>query len=427
MTASALIGLQWGDEGKGKMVDILAADADLVVRCQGGSNAGHTVEVGGEKSVLHLVPSGILAPEVRCLIGHGVVLDAEQLLKEIETLEERGVAIAGRLLVSDRAHLVFPVHRELDRAQESRRAKGKIGTTGKGIGPTYEDKVARCGIRVGDLAEGRDLEERVRRNLEAKRPRLEALGCEVPTVEAMSAFARDMGRRLASYVVDGVELVHAARRAGERIFLEGAQGSLLDVDLGTYPFVTSSNANVGGLLSGSGLPANAIGRVVGVSKAYTTRVGSGPFPTELEDATGDRLRERGNEFGSTTGRPRRCGWFDGPAARFACEVNGVTDIALTKVDVLSGFEKIGFAVAYEGPDGARREGVPGSVEDLAGMRPVYEWLPGWEGELGDVRRAEDLPATLLEYVRVVEDYCRARVRWIGVGPGREHIVDRGES
>jgi adenylosuccinate synthase len=427
MTASALIGLQWGDEGKGKMVDILAADADLVVRCQGGSNAGHTVEVGGEKSVLHLVPSGILAPEVRCLIGHGVVLDAEQLLKEIETLEARGVQVAGRLFVSDRAHLVFPVHRALDQAQESKRAKGKIGTTGKGIGPAYEDKVARCGIRVGDLMRGQDLEGRITRTLDAKRPRLESLGCSVPAVAEMRSFAEEMGRRLAPYVVDGVEVVHAARRAGERIFLEGAQGSLLDIDLGTYPFVTSSNANIGGLLSGSGLPANAVGRVVGVSKAYTTRVGSGPFPTELEDATGNRLRERGNEFGSTTGRPRRCGWFDGPAARFACAVNGVTDIALTKVDVMSGFEKIGFAVAYEGPDGQRSESVPGSVEEYAAKRPVYEWLAGWEGDLGGARREADLPASLLDYIRAVEDYCHARVRWIGVGPGREHIVDRGEA
>ncbi|MEZ6195804.1 MAG: adenylosuccinate synthase [Planctomycetota bacterium] len=425
MSATALIGLQWGDEGKGKMVDILAAEAELVVRCQGGSNAGHTVEVAGERTVLHLVPSGILSPTARCLIGHGVVLDAEQLLKEIDALEARGVATAGRLLVSDRAHLVFSYHRELDRAQESRRDE-KIGTTGKGIGPCYEDKVARCGVRVGDLDRPEALERRIAQALETKRSRFEALGHEPPRLEEVLASARDLARRLAPMTVDGVTVVHEAMERGERIFLEGAQGSLLDIDLGTYPFVTSSNANVGGLLSGSGLPAQALTRVIGVCKAYATRVGSGPFPTELEDETGARLRERGNEFGSTTGRPRRCGWFDGPAMRFAVRVNGVTDIALTKVDVLSGFERIRFARAYETAAGERHEALPSMVDDFEGLRPVYEDFPGWEGELGGVRRYEDLPAELRRYVEAVEDYCGARVRWIGVGKGREHIVDRGE-
>ncbi|MEE9392979.1 MAG: adenylosuccinate synthase [Planctomycetota bacterium] len=413
MTARALIGLQWGDEGKGKMVDVLSADADLVVRCQGGSNAGHTVKVGDVTTILHLIPSGILSERARCIIGNGVVIDPEQLLKEIAVLEDRGLKMAGRLFVSDRAHVVFPHHKERDSAQEKARKGAKIGTTKKGIGPAYEDKVSRSGIRMWDLHDEASLRLKLRPHVEAT-----AAGFEKIVAQFL-----DFGRSLAPYRADTVAMVIEGVEQGKKLFLEGAQGSLLDLDLGTYPFVTSSNTNLGGLLSGCGLPPRAIKEVVGVSKAYSTRVGSGPYPTELEDAVGDKLRVRGNEFGTTTGRPRRCGWFDGVAIRFACAVNGVDSIALTKLDVLSGFETLKIATAYE-IGGHPVTHFPADAGDLERAQPVYEEYPGWQDDISEIRRYDDLPGSLRRYIEVVEDLSRASVRWISMGPRREDIIER---
>ena len=334
MAATALMGLQWGDEGKGKLVDLLSADADWVVRCQGGSNAGHTVKVGEETTVLHLVPSGILAPEARCVIGNGVVIDPAQLLSELDGLRERGVVIEGRLFISDRAHVVFPHHKQLDSNEEEARAGRRIGTTGRGIGPAYEDKVGRRGIRMHELVDPSRLEGRLASSGNGLLGRLGQ--AVVGELDQVLEDYRGLGERLRPYVTDTVRLLHDSLSRGERLFLEGAQGFLLDIDFGTYPFVTSSNTVVGGLLAGSGLPARALTKVVGVLKAYTTRVGEGPFPTELNDASGERLRDRGAEYGATTGRPRRCGWFDAVAARFAVEINGVDEIALTQGGCLVG-------------------------------------------------------------------------------------------
>jgi adenylosuccinate synthase len=423
MTTTALIGLQWGDEGKGKMVDLFARDVDCVVRCQGGSNAGHTVYIGDERIVLQLVPSGILVPGVLCVIGNGVVIDPEQLLKEIDGLAARGIAVEGRLAIADRAHLVFPHHKLLDRTQEDARGAAGIGTTLRGIGPAYEDKVARTGIRVADLVHEDRLRERVRVAVAEKRPRLGALADQLESEDAFMARLRVYRDRLAPMITDTVALVHEQLRARKRVLLEGAQGSLLDIDLGSYPFVTSSNTNVGGLLSGSGVPASAITSVIGITKAYSTRVGAGPYPTELKDATGDLLRARGREFGAITGRPRRCGWLDMVLVRFACEVNGVTELALTKADILSGFDELRVCNAYR-IGGKTVTRPPSSPEDLAIVEPVYETLPGWKEDISGCRRYDALPEALRRYVELVEQACGARIRWVSVGPTREAIIAR---
>ena len=421
MTATALIGLQWGDEGKGKMIDCLAPDCDLVVRCQGGSNAGHTVIVGDESIVLHLVPSGILNPDVRCVIGNGVVVDPSQLLEEISTLEARGVEVAGRLTLSDRAHVVFPYHKRLDAAQETARGGRRIGTTGRGIGPAYQDKVARSGIRVGDLDDAARLRSRISGSLEDKASRL---GRDAEGEDVLVDRALEVGRRLAPYVADTTTLVLDEHERGAKLLLEGAQGSLLDVDFGAYPYVTSSNCHVGGLLTGSGLPARALTRVLGVVKAYQTRVGEGPFPSELSDAVGERLRERGGEFGSTTGRPRRCGWLDTVALRFAVRSNGVDGLVLTKADVLEGFDEIGICVAYR-IDGHETRDLPSDPGEVARAEPVYRMLPGWRDELASARTVDDFPATMREFVRVVEEECGAPVKWISTGAERSALVRIG--
>ena len=340
MATTVLVGAQWGDEGKGKIIDVLTEQADIVVRYQGGNNAGHTVEVGNEKYVLHLVPSGILYPGKLNVIGNGVVVDPLALLEEIDHLQSRGIAINGNLLVSDRANLVLPYHRLLDAIREEQKGKGKIGTTKRGIGPAYSDKVGRTGLRVVDLLAPASFSEKLRRKVRETNEIARAFGAKPLSYAKINADYLAAGKRLRQHIADTVTLLNRSERDGRQILLEGAQGTLLDIDFGTYPFVTSSNTTAGGACAGSGIPPHRIGRVVGVMKAYTTRVGEGPFPTELLDASGAMLRETGKEFGATTGRPRRCGWFDAVATRYSVMLNGIDELAVTKLDVLDSLPKI---------------------------------------------------------------------------------------
>ena len=418
MSNTVLIGAQWGDEGKGKIVDVLARDADVVVRYQGGSNAGHTIEIGRERYVLHLVPSGILYPGKRCVIGHGLVVDPLALVQEIRDLEARGVTVRGRLEIGDRAHIVGPWHRRLDAAREGRAAVGaRIGTTQRGIGPAYADKAHRIGLRVGDLLEA-GWEDCVRERLDEANVQAAAAGAEPLDATQALTDLRAAGEALKPYIGDTVASLAADWRAGRSILFEGAQGTMLDIDLGTYPFVTSSNSTAGGACTGTGLPPKAIDRVVGVVKAYTTRVGEGPFTTELNDAMGEHLRQRGREFGATTGRPRRCGWFDAVVARYAAQVSGVDAWAITKLDVLDEVETIRVCVAYT-CDGRRYETVPASAHVLAACKPVYVDYPGWRCATSDVTQFEALPATARAYV---DELCRLTGVPLGilsVGPRRD--------
>lgn len=422
MSNTILIGAQWGDEGKGKIIDVLTERADWVVRAQGGNNAGHTVEVGSERFVLHLVPSGILHEGKKCVIGNGVVLDPIGLVEEIRGLEARGFPAAGRLFVSDRAHLVLPYHRSLDaRGEALKSASGKIGTTLRGIGPAYGDKMARTGLRAGDLLDP-DFPGLLRDRVEAHNRTLAALGGEPLDVEAVLASIEATIPVLAPLVCDTLPLLHAAAARGEEILFEGAQGVMLDIDLGTYPYVTSSNAVSGGACTGSGFPPNRIDRVVGVLKAYTTRVGEGPFPTELFDADGEALRTAGREFGATTGRPRRCGWFDAVVARHAAMSCGVDGWALTKMDVLDGFDRIKLCVAYE-LDGLRIDTFPANIRAAARCKPVYEEMPGWKLPLGDIRSFDALPPASQAYLRRIETLTGVPVRILSLGPRRDQTFD----
>ncbi|MFN0063386.1 MAG: adenylosuccinate synthase [Myxococcaceae bacterium] len=422
-----VVGAQWGDEGKGKVVDLLTEHAQVVVRFQGGNNAGHTLVVDGQKTVLHLIPSGILHAGKVCVIGNGVVLDPRVLVKEIESLEKRHLLRDdGHLLISDAAHVIFPWHQAIDALREKALAGGAIGTTGRGIGPAYEDKVARHGIRVRDLLRLERLSRLIHERLPAAVQELAHLaaasGETAPTLSA-AGIAEEYGRygdALRRFVRDTSLFLSEEMRKGARILFEGAQGTLLDVDHGTYPFVTSSNCVAGNAAVGSGVGPTAIDRVMGISKAYTTRVGSGPFPTELTDATGDRLRKTGDEFGSTTGRPRRCGWLDGVVLRYAARVNGLDALALTKMDVLSGLKTVSVCTAYE-LDGARVTELPNDAEDLARVKPVYETLPGWEEKLTGARTIDELPDNAQRYVKRIEELCGVPVTCVSVG------ADRGET
>ena len=422
-----VVGAQWGDEGKGKVVDLLTEHAQVVVRYHGGNNAGHTLVVGGEKTVLHLIPAGILHAGKTCVIGSGVVVDPSVLLTEIDSLKARGfLKDDAQLVISAAAHVIFPWHKWIDELGEKARGGSKLGTTGRGIGPAYEDKVARRGIRVRDLLDGDRLARRVRERLPSVLDELRRLSADaqapMPFLEAESLLTEygAFGERIRPYVGDASLLLAGKVSKGARILFEGAQGTLLDVDHGTYPFVTSSNCVAGNAAVGSGLGPTAIDKVMGISKAYTTRVGSGPFPTELTDATGEHLRAKGAEFGATTGRPRRCGWLDAVILRYAARVNGLWGIALTKLDVLSGLKSVLLCTAYE-LDGQRISELPGDVEDLERVRPVYESLPGWEGDLTTVRTFDELPEMAKRYVRRVEEAAGARVVCVSVG------ADRGET
>jgi adenylosuccinate synthase len=422
MTVRALIGLQWGDEGKGKVIDARSSKVDVVVRCQGGANAGHTVVVGGMKRVLRLVPSGILFPQVTGMIGNGVVVDPMQFVQEIDALDAAGFALEGRLFASARAHVVLPFHRELDLLAEEQRGGGKLGTTGRGIGPTYADKASRLGVVLGDFVnEGRFL-PRFDAALALKNKTLVAGGRPPIDRDAALAELLPAARRLKPLVADVFERLQAAVAERREIWLEGAQGALLDVDHGTYPYVTSSNTHIGGLLSGAGLAPRQLDGVTGVAKAYATRVGEGPFPTEDKGPVGAAIRERGGEFGAVTGRPRRCGWLDLVALRYAVRLNGVDEITLTKADILSGLEDVKVCVAYR-VAGVESKEFP-ATQALSEIEPAYRTFKGWKGELADVRRFEDLPVELQAYIRFVESYLETPIAWVSTGPERGQIFRR---
>ena len=423
MPATSVIGAQWGDEGKGKIIDLIADRADVVVRFQGGANAGHTVIVGGKKHVFHLLPSGILHEGKLNVIGNGLVVDPEQLLAEIDEFMGDGIDLTGRLLVSGAAHVVMPYHKVIDRLQEGRKAGVVIGTTGRGIGPAYADKALRSGLRVWDLVDEKRLRHKLHANVEDKNKRIVALGGQPLDFEEVYRQASDWSWKLAPLVADTGKLLRAALAQGRHVFFEGAQGVMLDIDHGTYPFVTSSNADSLGIAAGAGVPPRAIGRQLGVTKAYCTRVGEGPFPSELSGEIADRLREGGSEFGATTGRPRRCGWFDVPAARFAAALCGFDGLCITKLDVLSGLRHVGLVTAYE-IDGRRVDEWPGDTELVERARPVVEMFPGWKEKLGEARRVADLPPAARAFV---DEICeRVGVPWelISVGPAREATIVR---
>ena len=418
MPNTVLIGAQWGDEGKGKVIDVMTDLADMVVRFQGGSNAGHTVVTGGKKYVLHLIPSGILHPGKPCVIGNGVVLDPLALLDEIRMVESHGVITRGRLFVSDRAHIVLRPHQALDKAAEARKAPDrKIGTTGRGIGPAYGDKILREGLRLCDLLE-RDFPQKIAACVQEANASLAAMNAPLLDPAEMQKIYAAAAEALAPYIADTVAMINEADAAGKSILLEGAQGTLLDVDFGTYPYVTSSNPTAGGACTGSGLSPRRVHRVVGVIKCYTTRVGEGPFPTELDNALGEALRKKGGEFGATTGRPRRCGWFDAVVARYSREVNGVDYWAMTKIDVLDELESIKICVAYD-CDGQRLTRLPANAAKLARCVPVYEEMPGWQTPTSNVTRYDDLPANAKAYVERLTALIGAKLGILSVGPSRD--------
>ena len=425
MPNTILMGAQWGDEGKGKVIDVLTSQADVIVRYQGGSNAGHTVIAEGKKYVLHLIPSGILHEGKQCVIGNGVVMDPFDLLTEMEMLRGHGISTDGRLFISDRTHMVMQWHRALDKADEARRSSDKkIGTTGRGIGPAYSDKMGRQGFRVGDLLRP-DFLERVRETSVATNVRLGKWGAELLDVEALVREYAKLADILRPFITDTVVFINTADRAGKSILLEGAQGTMLDIDFGTYPYVTSSNPTAGGACTGSGLSPRRIDRVVGVIKCYTTRVGSGPFPTELLDATGEHLRQKGGEFGATTGRPRRCGWFDAVVARYSAMVNGVDFWAMTKLDVLDDQPTIKICVAYRRDDGHIYETFPADLSAVERCTPVYEEMPGWMTDTSKTTRYEDLPLKAKAYVERLVALSGARLGILSVGPARETTLRLG--
>jgi adenylosuccinate synthase len=422
MPAIVLVGAQWGDEGKGKATDLLGGSVDYVVRYNGGNNAGHTIVVGDEKYALHLLPTGILSPGVIPVIGNGVVIDLGVLFEEIDLLEARGVD-TSRLLVSASAHLIASYHGVIDKVTERFLGGARLGTTGRGIGPAYADKMSRVGVRVQDLFDEKILRQKVEGALEQKNHLLvKVYNRRAITVDEVVDELLSCAERIRPYVVDTALILSRALDEGRTVLLEGGQATLLDVDHGTYPFVTSSNPTAGGACTGSGLPPTRIDRVVAVVKAYTTRVGSGPFPTELLDDDGERLRKDGAEFGTTTGRPRRCGWYDAVVARYAARINGVTDFVLTKLDVLTGWERIPVCVGYE-VDGQRYDEMPMTQTDFHHARPVYEELPGWQEDISGVRALNGLPKTAQEYVRALEEMSGAPISAVGVGPGRDQTIE----
>jgi adenylosuccinate synthase len=423
MPAVVGVGVQWGDEGKGKIVDILAEHADIVVRYQGGSNAGHTLVVGDEKTVLHQVPSGVLHAGKTCVIGNGVVVDPAALIEEIDALRARGYLEDESLLkVSDRAHLIMPYHRAIDQARERLRGEGRIGTTGRGIGPTYEDKMARIGLRFAELVDQRLFADALRATIEEKNTYLRTILGEqaLDYTHTVEQYER-MRERLAPLVIDAGLYLDRALAAGRRVLFEGAQGTMLDVDHGTYPYVTSSNTISAAACTGGGIAPNRITTVVGITKAYTTRVGSGPFPTELLDDLGLKLQHDGEEFGATTGRPRRCGWFDAVVARHSVRLNGLNGLAVTKLDVLTGFKTIRVCVAYE-LDGKRIEEIPASLSVLGAVRPIYEEFPGWDEPLAKARALDDLPTNARRYLTALEELTATPIFIVSVGARRQDTI-----
>ncbi|MFZ3209620.1 MAG: adenylosuccinate synthase [Geobacteraceae bacterium] len=423
MANVVVLGAQWGDEGKGKVVDIYTEFADDVVRFQGGNNAGHTLVVGDEKVVLHLIPSGILHAGKRCIIGNGVVLDPEVFIREITQLKASGrIADDGCLLVSESLHIIMPYHKRIDIARESRSGLNKIGTTGRGIGPAYEDKIGRRGIRLMDLLDQDLFAHKLKENLKEKNFILEKfLGDKPFTFEEIFTEYNGYAEVLRRYAADTTLTLHRDIKEGKNLLFEGAQGTLLDVDHGTYPYVTSSSTCAGGASTGSGVSPREIHEIIGISKAYVTRVGSGPFPTELEDADGEKLRQTGSEFGATTGRPRRCGWFDALVLRYAARVNGLSGVAITKLDVLSGFDSIKICTAYS-YDGQILDELPAKLEVFEKCRPIYEEMPGWRSDITGAKSFSDLPENARSYIRRLETVTGCPVVLVSVGPRRDETI-----
>jgi len=423
MSLVVMVGAQWGDEGKGKLVDYYSAGAQMVVRFQGGNNAGHTLVVEGEQTIFHLVPSGALNPETTCVIGNGVVIDPEVLVEEIGTLKEKGLLDDdSRLVISDRATLILPYHRMLDLAGEKKKGESAIGTTGRGIGPAYADKISRTTLRVHHLRD----KDRMRKRLEAvieekNRYLVNVLDGEPADLDSIIEELSGYADQLAPYVGNAGKKISEALKAGKKVLYEGAQGALLDIDHGTYPYVTSSNTIAGAACTGTGIGPTSINRVVGITKAYTTRVGGGPFPTELEDEVGKKLRDVGAEYGATTGRPRRCGWWDAFALSYASRINGLTDLAVTKLDVLTGIDPISICVGYD-CDGKRLDDFPPDIEDLESCVPVYEQMPGWKEDITGARKMSDLPENARKYIKKMEELTGVPVTTVSVGKDREQTI-----
>ncbi len=420
MANTILVGAQWGDEGKGKIIDVLTEQADVVVRTQGGNNAGHTVHIGGQKYVLHLVPSGILRSKKTCVIGNGVVVDPVSLVQEIEGLRKLKIKVDGNLFLSETAHLVLPYHRELDAQREILKGKNKIGTTKRGIGPAYGDKAARTGLRVVDLVNPERFKKQLEFKIKENNEILKAFGAKPLSFKKVHNTYRAAGDYLKPFVINTVVWLHEAVRRGDDILFEGAQGTFLDIDYGTYPFVTSSNTTAGGACTGSGIPPHRMDRVVGVMKAYTTRVGEGPLPTENAEIA-DMLHAMGREFGATTGRPRRCGWFDAVATRHATMVNGIDELAVTNIDGLDTLETIKVCIAYR--DGSKRyDYIPSDIELLSRCQPVYAEFPGWRTETHKARKWKDLPPKARAYLKAIAELTGADLAIASIGPGREQTI-----
>lgn len=422
MSTVVIVGTQWGDEGKGKIVDCLTEKADVVARYQGGNNAGHTVVINNAKYILHLIPSGILHKGKKCVIGNGVVIDPAALIEEMDGLREKGITVDGNLLIAKSAHVIMPYHMAIERENENRKGTKKIGTTGRGIGPSYTDKIARHGVRMMDLLVPDVFREKLAANLATVNFLLENLYKAAP-LNADEIYTRYMkyAERLSRYIVDADVFVNEAIDSGKNVLFEGAQGTLLDVDHGTYPFVTSSNTIAGGACTGIGVGPTKIGKVLGIVKAYTTRVGEGPFPTELKDDLGESIRQKGGEFGATTGRPRRCGWLDIPILKHAIRINGLTGLALTKLDILDGLDKLKICVGYK-HNGKLYEEFPKEIEVLTDCEPVYEEVKGWQESTLGIKKLDKLPANARKYIRKIEKMLKKKVQIISTGQKRDEII-----
>lgn len=423
MSVSILVGSQWGDEGKGKIVDILSSKYDIVARYQGGANAGHTIQIGEQQYILHLIPSGILRDNVKCVIGNGVVIDPNALLEEIKLLEDHGIDMKGRLFISHNAHLIMPYHKLLDKVQEEAQGKNKIGTTGRGIGPCYYDKYSRKGIRIVDLLDSEELGKKIRLNLEEKNNLLEKVYDQTAlNIDEIIKEYTSFDKKVDQYITDTSVFLNNAINDNKSILLEGAQGAFLDVDHGTYPFVTSSNPTSGGACTGTGVPPTKISSVIGIVKAYTTRVGNGPFPTELENETADKLRKFGAEYGATTGRPRRVGWFDAFMMNYSRMINGLDRVAITKLDVLSHFDEIKVCTGYKLNDKILKS-FPTDLKTLNNATPVYETLPGWNSDISHVRNYSELPTEAKDYLTYISELCGFEISIISVGPKRIETIE----
>lgn len=421
MAGYVVVGTQWGDEGKGKIVDVLSAKADYIVRFQGGNNAGHTVVVNGEKHILHLLPSGVLRPEAKCIIGPGVVVDPFVLLQEMEVLKQKGLT-TDHIFISDRAHIIMPYHIKLDELQENRSGERKIGTTKRGIGPCYADKYTRTGLRMCDLVDFNVFADKLKFALEIKNELITKLYGEQPfDYDKMLADFAEIRKELLPRIIESVSDVNAALDAGKTVLFEGAQAAMLDINYGTYPYVTSSSPTAAGVCTGAGVAPQKLDRIVGVVKAYSTRVGEGPFVTELNDETGENIRKIGAEYGATTGRPRRCGWLDLNVVRHAARINGLTDLVITKIDVLTGLQQIPVCTGYD-VDGKVYDYIPSAVEDVAKAKPVYKIMPGWSEDISKMHSYEELPTACKKYLEFIEQQTGTRISMVSVGPDRENNI-----